>query len=231
MRITARYSGICADCRQRYAEGAEIEWDKATRRTVHAGACPAAPAVAAPIAVVRGGAKSSTRKTNRRAGACERCGDWLAVGAGELVWCCEDSGCMTHHDYSGYHVYCLDAAACNARRTERVAARKIEVAAAAARREALRAAVDGVLSIVKKAEHGWSGLIPRGDVESINLGRRAGGSETIYVTETHVIYDESSYDDGNTWGVERTADLDARVVTMRQVIQAQQARNEQETEL
>lgn len=123
MTITARYPGRCATCGGRIVPGQEIEWDKSTRLTRHSscavgkGAPATAGAPSQPIGVVSGGARHE-RGRNRKPGYCERCNTRLAPGEGHLQYCVEDSGCLKHHDYSGYHLYCADTEACQQRRAE-----------------------------------------------------------------------------------------------------------------
>lgn len=73
------------------------------------------------ISSVRGGARRDAG-TNRRGGSCDNCGTYLAAGKGRLERCYADTGCMEHHDYDGWHLYCLDESACAARRAEARAA-------------------------------------------------------------------------------------------------------------
>lgn len=80
------------------------------------GAQPAAQTAAktASQTAVRPAARPAVR-TNRKPDACGKCGQWLEAGQGRLVFCPADTGCPIHHDDDGWHVYCLDEAACAAR--------------------------------------------------------------------------------------------------------------------
>lgn len=118
MTITAQYPGRCSKCGGRIEPGQQIDWDKSTRATRHV-TCPTKQTSEAsqPIALVAGGAQIPQGR-NRKPGICDKCGQFLKPGQGILVRCIEDSGCPIHHDYSGWHVYCADEAACKARREE-----------------------------------------------------------------------------------------------------------------
>lgn len=150
MTITARYPGRCAKCGGAINPGDRINWDKATRRTEHA-QCPERPAVSA-----QSGATRTNVRTNRKPGACERCGHYLQSGQGRLVYCIEDAGCPVHHDYAGYHLYCLDEDACNQRREE---ARKKQEAIRA-EVAALQATITTESADVREAEE--LVFVPRG---------------------------------------------------------------------
>jgi len=125
-KLAARYPGKCGKCRQDFPAGTSIMWGDG--KTEHE-TCPAAVAAPQPlIGLVAGGTgvanRGQSKKTNKKASDCENCGEWLKVGEGELVYCVEDSGCMKHHDNSGWHVYCLDGDACKVRREEALVAQR-----------------------------------------------------------------------------------------------------------
>lgn len=136
--ISSNYAGYCSACRTRYAVGTKIHRG-ASGKWEHA-ECPSSLPEKNPTKIYAAGPQRSTEKTNRKADNCQHCGSWVAAGAGLLVYCPEDSGCMEHHDYSGYHVRCSDEAACGERRAAAIAAGKAKQAAATALKAA-RAAV------------------------------------------------------------------------------------------
>lgn len=130
MTMRAKYPGTCRTCGQPIRVGDEIEWIKGEgARHV---TCPTVQAAApAPVALVPGGARHE-RGTNRKPGQCERCGELLQPGEGRLQYCEYDTGCLKHHDSSGYHLYCLDGVGCARRAAELKAERQAAKAAAAA---------------------------------------------------------------------------------------------------
>lgn len=149
MTINAKYPGRCNACGGPIAVGDRIEWEKG-KGSRHA-ECPrerqstgtsasSMPRTGGPWAGARGGVRHESG-SNRRAGSCERCGEWLPAGAGRLEYCVEDSGCPRHHDESGYHLYCADPAACLARaKAAREEATKV--------RAARQAAEDGLKAVL-----------------------------------------------------------------------------------
>ncbi len=131
MTITARYPSRCATCGAPIIPGQQIEWERGSQpRHTH---CPEQPAeshthaAAAPRGV----------RTNAKRAACSACGTMLAPGTGRLWQCCgSSSNCREHWESDGgWHVSCLDSAACKSAREERIRkaeaerAREIEVAA------------------------------------------------------------------------------------------------------
>jgi len=137
MTITAKYPGQCVRCGRAIRPGQQIEWRRG-QPPYHAACAHTAGTPAAalprrkPVAGAAGGIRHAAGR-NRQSGACERCGHYLAVGEGRLEWCVEDSGCRRHHDEGGYHLYCLDGAACTARREAALAAARAEQERIAAR--------------------------------------------------------------------------------------------------
>lgn len=140
MTITARYAGTCPHCQQPIAPGETVSWQRGQKAT-HV-TCPTQRAARStePIAIVAGGAKIPAGR-NRMPARCEHCDESLAPGQGTLVSCIEDSGCLEHHDESGWHVYCADTDACRARvqraREERTRAKAVRAAGAEAWARAL----------------------------------------------------------------------------------------------
>ncbi len=63
----------------------------------------------------------TTEKRNLYPGYCRYCGKFLGPDEGVLEFCPADSGCLKHHDRSGYHVRCPDKerAACQERKKQR----------------------------------------------------------------------------------------------------------------
>jgi len=107
------------------------------------------PATGEVLAGARGGIRHEGRRT-RRADDCERCGEYLPAGEGTLEYCVEDSGCMRHHDESGWHVYCADESGCSARREQQRLA-QAERAALASEASAARSALIAALPSVTTA--------------------------------------------------------------------------------
>lgn len=145
MTLVARYPGWCRKCGKRVQPGQAVEWDPKTRKVEHV-TCPSneekpkaqtglktktadPKPVQLPEELLRPGARRYAGP-NRKPDSCDRCGKYLQPGEGVLVHCLEDSGCMKHFDFSGYHVFCLDFDACKARAEEKRAAeqRQKEVA-------------------------------------------------------------------------------------------------------
>lgn len=106
------------------AEARKLVADAAYARTKDA---PSASGKRDAVALVAGGARHSSCRSNQKSGSCETCGDYKKPGEGRLVYCVEDSGCLEHHDRSGYHLYCKesDAAGCKTRREAARAAEKV----------------------------------------------------------------------------------------------------------
>lgn len=130
------------------------------------------------------------RGTNRRADACERCGEWCAVGAGRLEYCVEDSGCRVHHDEGGYHLYCADADACTARRT----ARRAAAAEAKARINQASAAWDAAMSRIQTktdTRPAWA-QTPAAQWHAPVMPH-TGAYPAIYLGETDVYYEVPGY--------------------------------------
>lgn len=143
MTLTARYNGQCSKCGGRIEAGEQIEWDKASRKTSHT-SCPSKPqklsSGGAPEHLLASAPPSRTERTNKRADYCQTCGTWTSAGKGRLIYCPEDSGCLEHHDFSGYHVICLDPVECETRRVENRASAKKQAEVQAAKAEAEREA-------------------------------------------------------------------------------------------
>lgn len=142
MTITAKFAGRCNKCHGHIAQGETIEWAKGAGAS-HVTCPTAATTTASPavlLASVPGGAQAPAGR-NRRAALCDTCGQHLPVGAGRLVRCYADTGCMQHFDDDGWHTYCLDGDACQAHATAAREAAKIEAeqrrAAAAAEKIAV----------------------------------------------------------------------------------------------
>lgn len=146
MTIQARFPGRCSVCGCKIKVGEDVEWDKGSRTVRHPDNHPMcshrAPAAARPasadrtiLASVPGGAQAPAGR-NRRPGDCERCGSYLATGAGLLVRCLADTGCPRHMDADGWHLYCADRKACDVLREENrnfaETARKAKIEAALA---------------------------------------------------------------------------------------------------
>lgn len=201
--MTNKYRGWCSRCGAEVAPGAG-SCEKVDGKWIvsHAGKCPQAPE-----GVVLSSAPARTgEKTNRKPGACERCGRWLEPGDGMLVFCMEDGSCMKHFDHSGYHLYCSSSCSeeCGAERARQVAEAKArqEIESARGKREdALRNAV------VSVANH-------RGDA-SPDAGERhvvysaPGGSTSFVMSDGAIWWIESSCDDYHAWCAPRTPEIDA----------------------
>jgi len=140
--------------------GTEIE-QTAGGKWVH-GECPASLPEKNPGKLYAAGPQRSTERRNRKPDNCQHCGAWVAAGAGLLVWCPEDSGCPEHHDYSGYHVRCLDDVACGEARETRIAAAKAERDAQKAHAAALNALRDALRAGEQIPEHDCS--LPAGEL-------------------------------------------------------------------
>lgn len=140
MTLSAKYAGTCSACGKKIHVGDRIEWDKTTRRTTHA-QCPAA-GTPDPLEgkILAAGERQNAGRVNRKPGACMNCGSWIRAGEGLLIFCPEDSGCLEHHDHSGYHVACADPAACKARAADARSAAMAEVERKAAEAKAKKAA-------------------------------------------------------------------------------------------
>lgn len=138
MQIVAKFNSTCPQCGKYINAGETVEWSKGAKaRHVQ---CPAKasngngngksdprfPEFNPPPGVLLASAPpQKTQKRNQKPGSCMNCGSWLKAGEGLLIFCPEDSGCMEHHDHSGYHVACVDPEGCKARREQaREAARK-----------------------------------------------------------------------------------------------------------
>ena len=147
--LTANYPGTCRKCGARFPAGTKINWERGGR-SEHV-ECPAksAPAPDAPLVGIA--PPRPTGKVNRKPGACVDCGAWVASGAGLLIFCPEDSGCVEHHDFSGYHVACADPTACRGRKVENRAARKAASADAAVK-AAEKKAAEAAASAAYKTE-------------------------------------------------------------------------------
>lgn len=126
-KMVARFPGTCRECGRKFAAGAEIDWTKGAGAACAKCFSSKADADEQAVGLVPGGAQHKTAKRNRKADHCRDCGTWIPAGEGELVFCLEDSGCLEHHDHSGYHVVCLDPAKCKTQRAENIASKKAEV--------------------------------------------------------------------------------------------------------
>lgn len=224
MTITAKFPGRCARCGRAITPGQQIEWSRGQRpyhtACAEAAGTPAAElaGVQGPIAGARGGVRHDARRTNRRPGKCDHCGAYLQVGQGRLEYCVEDSGCMIHHDHGGYHLYCLDTDACQARHTAREAAARERIA----RRDAENAQRDAVLALFESATVRLADMEAdlycqehRGD-ERIELDPGVYGSGRQYLligADTVALVHGGWYDDYRTTVrvLPRTAELDAAV--------------------
>ena len=128
MKITAKFNSTCPKCSTYISAGEMVEWEKGQKaRHVK---CPTVKAAAPAPAPLLAAAKPAGANTNRKSGSCERCGTFLTAGKGLLYFCPEDSGCLKHHDHSGYHLHCQDKDACTKAREEVKAeqAKRAEVA-------------------------------------------------------------------------------------------------------
>lgn len=128
---------------------------------------------------------------NRRAGSCERCGTHLAVGAGRLEYCVEDSGCLTHHDEGGYHLYCADATGCEQQRAERRAARAV----AAAQRAAALTAWQQIATIGEAVDTlpEWTRTVRTIARLSDPVMPHTGAYPAVYVGDTDLCYHVPGY--------------------------------------
>ncbi len=144
MTITAKFPSVCAICGGKIRPGDKIEWEKG-KRAAHTYCAEGREApkssqsskpVAAPEHIIAGapGGIQHTSGRNRRGDFCRDCGCWVEPGQGHLLFCVEDSGCLEHHDHSGYHVTCLDPAVCATRKAERLAQKAAERATLERRR-------------------------------------------------------------------------------------------------
>jgi hypothetical protein len=153
----------------------------------------------AAVAMSSGPAVPSGR--NRKAGSCERCGEWLKAGDGTLLYCHEDGGCRKHFDHSGYHVCCADKLGCDARRAVIVQEREA--------RKAAKAALEPAVLALRQSYSHLTVLdrLPEGCTEIWGDGRMA-GSETWYAAPDGVVYYvRSDYDMGPTyWRTTATAE-------------------------
>jgi hypothetical protein len=141
MAFAAKFSGSCSDCGGVISVGMTIETGlgRLGGKYKHSPSCPkqsGSKQAAAPL--LAGGPAQRTGKSNRRGGGCERCGTYLEAGKGDLFYCVEDSGCLAHHDRSGYHLYCADKAACDVAREENKRAAVERANKATAERKAAR---------------------------------------------------------------------------------------------
>lgn len=110
-----KFPGHCETCRRQVGAGhGELVRNGAGAWVVRC----SRSSTAEPMALKAGGAQVPAGR-NKKAGRCDACNEHLAVGAGRLVRCVEDSGCMEHHDEGGWHVYCLEQAPCEARKINR----------------------------------------------------------------------------------------------------------------
>lgn len=200
---TNRYPGKCSACGQWLDAGAGLLGPKVDGRwTVkHDGTCPARPSklVASPVYAGRSGGVQHASGRNRRAASCDRCGEHIAAGDGSLVRCIEDSGCMQHHDESGWHVYCLVRAECDVRRAAAISAQRERVARAKRASDARRTLRDlvaqGRYHVATQERSTWPAIR-----ETISLGSRMAGSETLYLrADGSACYVESSCDDYHEW--------------------------------
>lgn len=158
-KMTARYPGTCRKCGGKFPAGTEIMWGGGV--TEHA-ACPSTQQPL--VGIVAGGTGTAHRgqgkKTNQKSGSCDSCGEFLKPGQGELVYCVEDSGCLKHHDFSGWHVYCLDQAACKANKEAAKVARQKAAEEAKIKAAEKKAAEEAESNAYKTARDGVaSGLV------------------------------------------------------------------------
>jgi hypothetical protein len=209
MTITSKYPGRCTVCGKSFPQGTQVEWQKGGgARHVKCPEQAATPSPSALLASVPGGAQSPAGR-NRRSAHCDSCGAYIPAGAGRLVRCYADTGCMEHFDDDGWHVYCLDGEACKVRAEQ---ARKDAVEAAArakasaeaektARLEqvlaykATRAQVTAGLIEVDVASAPWQGgpeLAHCKDFYDCSLHRGSLWGEEIIVEHAH------AYDDDRT---------------------------------
>lgn len=220
MTITARYPGICTRCQRPITIGQQIEWSKGSR-PYHT-ACHEASGTAAreladarePLAGARGGVRHATARTNRRAAECDHCGAWLRAGEGRLEYCIEDSGCLKHHDESGWHVYCLDTDGCKQRRTAARAAAKATIAARKARAAERRALEAAFLAGEQLAEEAITDAVANGERIVIDPGVHGSGCVWVVVQPTDLIWLCGGYYDdyrASAWRLPRTAEIEARV--------------------
>ena len=205
MTITARFPGCCSQCGGRIQAGEQIEWAKG-RPTRHATCPTATKRPAEPDHLIALAPPRATGR-NRKPEACGRCGDWVKAGEGQLVRCVEDSGCLEHHDYSGWHVYCLDEGDCVARRVE---ARAAAEARGQALREAL-AARRALEAVLRTPETYYGGPCDYIEGERIKLDaayRMVVGAEVI-------MYIQSCGGDVDEWRCPQTPEVDSLLAAWR----------------
>lgn len=239
MIITAKYTSTCPRCNERINSGDSVEWERGSKaRHVTCLTARSKRAASAPLIACAPGGIQHPAGTNRRAAACDTCGEWLAAGKGRLVRCIEDSGCMQHHDESGWHVYCLDATACKARREQLRAEARARQAEAQVRADAK--IVEAKIAEAKRTEltagltrvdiSGW-GSVPstwqRG--EAVATDRTASYAWTLYAVTTPsgpaCIEDASGIDDCRTIVYAPQAEIDTicAAALARQPITREQA--------
>lgn len=113
----------------------------------------------------------------------------LKAGEGTLVFCVEDSGCLKHHDDSGYHLYCSSKTDCEARVKENKAARQIEIEEEKKKVAEKRAVEDAIKAKLDHArssftERGWVRMSGRPKDVKLNLGDVIGtlrGTHTVSI--------------------------------------------------
>lgn len=177
-----------------------------------------APATTQPETIYAFGTPKRTQRTNRKGDHCQRCGSWCAAGTGALIFCPEDSGCMEHHDHSGYHVQCLDAAACAAAQQQRKEERAKRAEEAKRIKATQEAAIAGYHETVKRETAGlvatWVRVELRGEETNV-ASLRIGTSHDLYrgaaKHDGSVVMRESvyAYDDfrETTWASQRVVDM------------------------
>lgn len=157
-KLSAKFPGKCGKCGGKFPAGTSILWGDG--KTEHE-SCPSAQQPL--IGLVAGGTGSANRgqgkKTNQKSADCDACGEWLKPGQGELVYCVEDSGCMKHHDNSGWHVYCLDAVACKTNKEAAKVARLQAVEEAKIKAAEKKAAEEAAIAAYKAARAVAVGMV------------------------------------------------------------------------
>lgn len=127
----------------------------------------AAPLVTSPVTT------GVSVTTNKRAGACEKCGTLLQAGEGHLRFCLEDTGCLQHHDRSGHHLACLNAETCEERATANKQAREAEKAEKAEKAAQIAKAREAHGALVANLTQGLVPLDfwPKGQIKTTLVSR------------------------------------------------------------
>lgn len=222
MTITARYSSYCPCCHQPIDVGDQVEWVKgqkarytkcpATRKApaVASSSAPSAPSASSPTPVATA---ARAARTNSRPGDCDRCGTYVAAGAGLLRRCLgSSSGCFAHGDdeAGGWHVRCADEAACSARRT----AAETERTVAAERAAARRAATVRVEEVVRVADNGVE-FVERASADEV---LRLSVIASLFVGADYAAIVESCNGDYYAWRCPLTDDLRSRIDALRPLL-------------